>query len=169
MQVSSREDEETDELVLTFSNTGVPISAATLEAFADASDPRHAANDPFSCMRTGLRFVAQILRVSGGSITAARGGAGRGGGCDIVVRLPRSQRDAAYRPTVVLPDGATSLQDIPQRDILAAVAALPQQPGQAVPRRHAPAPLVRSPRSHHRVCRYVHRAISRTSQNLCYK
>ena len=161
-QVTSSEDEDTDELVLTFTNTGVPMSAATLEAFADPSDPRHASQDPFSRMRAGLRFVAQILRVSGGSVTAARSGGGggagaRGGGCTVVVRLPRSQRAAAYAPTIVLPDGTTSLQDVPQRDILAAVAALPQQPGLATPRRytataHSVSPNPGPPRQAPRTC-----------------
>jgi hypothetical protein len=44
-------------------NTGATMDAATLAAFGDAAAPEHASRDPFSRMRSGLRFAAQVRSV----------------------------------------------------------------------------------------------------------
>lgn len=96
---------------LAVTNTGPSMDAATLAAFTDADSPAHASRDPFSRMKTGLRFAAHVVRLSGGALTATWAGAGRSGECTVTVRLPRGAGAAPLpAPTVVLADGTTSLQ-----------------------------------------------------------
>ena len=68
-------------------NTGVPLDAATLAAFEDPSSHSHAAHDPLARMRTGLRFAARVLHLSGGSLVATCTGTGRAR--DVVVTSVR--------------------------------------------------------------------------------
>lgn len=103
-------------------NSGVAMDAATLAAFAANAGPAHAAHDPFSRMRTGLRFVAQLLRVSGGALTAAPAGTGRKGGCIVTVKLPAARAKRASCPTIVLQDGTHSVEELSHAEVLAALA-----------------------------------------------
>jgi hypothetical protein len=131
VQVDSQNDDSTGELVLTFRNSGTPLVSATLQAFDDPSSPRHASNDPFSCMRTGLRFASRLVRMSRGSIIATCSGDRKKPEVTITVRLPRKQVAPDYKAMVVLPDGSRSVDDLPPTDILSAIAGLPKEPGAA--------------------------------------
>lgn len=102
-------------------NSGVCMDAATLAAFSADAGPAHAARDPFSRMRTGLRFAAQLMRAAGGALTAAPAGAGRKGGCIVTVKLPAARTEPACEPTIVLRDGTSSVEELAQAEVLAAL------------------------------------------------
>ena len=102
-------------------NSGVSMDAATLAAFAADAGDGHAAHDPFSRMRTGLRFAAQLMRVAGGGLSAAPAGTGRKGGCIITVKLPAARTEAACAPTILLQDGTSSTEKLAAAEVLAAL------------------------------------------------
>lgn len=118
MQITSSIDGEF--LLLSFCNSGVAPNPQTLEAFSlEAGVP--AASDPHSRMRFGLRFVTQLLRESGGSVSMTRNGEGHSDGCTVTLRLPRSASTRPSEAMLILADGTSSLQDLTPEQASAAL------------------------------------------------
>ena len=110
MAVQISAQQEGDFVLLKFSNNGVAPNLQTLEAFSlETGVP--AASDPHSRMRCGLRFVAQILRESGGGVSMKRNGEGHTDGCTVTLVLPRVASSRVSEPMLILPDGTSSLHD----------------------------------------------------------
>jgi hypothetical protein len=110
-----------DFLHIIFYNRGVAPHAQTVNAFADPKSSSHAAFDPHSRMRAGLRFVAQVLYMSGGSVSLTLNGPGHNDGCTVTLKLPRVAVKRTEQPTVVLADGTTSLNDLKAKEANAAI------------------------------------------------
>ena len=137
VQVTSEMDD--DALHLHFENSGASMDAATLAAFCDAEAENHASRDPFTRMRTGLRFAAHLLRFCGGALTASQRGApdGRraGGAVVVTVTLPRRLPPERSAPTLRLPGGVHSGQELADEEVAAALrnARLQVADGAAAP------------------------------------
>jgi hypothetical protein len=61
------------------------------------------------------------VRLSGGSLTAASTGAGKARDTVVSIRLPRTRVAPVYSPTIVLADGTTSLEELSNDGVRAAL------------------------------------------------